>query len=127
MPIATRRSSKYVDLVRRELLHVGHATNGELADLVRKKHPSISDTTIHRITSRLVHDGECAVGPILQSGVRRFDINLLPHDHFYCVHCDALRDIVLPDHIRQELERVLGGCNVDGQLLISGSCRKCNT
>ncbi len=125
MAIATRRKSRYVDLVREVLTRHGHATNGEIAAILRQTYPRISDTTVHRITQRLIHDGECVYGPVLPSGVKRYDGNLLPHDHFECSCCHTLRDLTLPAEVRRQIEYELKGCTLDGQLLIIGNCHKC--
>lgn len=125
MVIATRRQSKYSNEVRTYLAAVGHATNTEIATHVRQSHPSVSDTTIHRITQRLFHDGECVLGPVTESGAMRFDANLMPHDHFECQHCGGLRDIIVSETIRKELADELGGCQISGTLTILGNCHKC--
>lgn len=127
MVIATRRQSKYVQVIREYLLEVGHATNAELAVHLRSTYPAVSDTTVHRITARLLRDGECATGPIADDGAMRFDTNLLPHDHFECLHCGGLRDIIVSQSVRRELTQELGGCLVNGPLTIQGNCHKCIT
>ena len=126
MPIATRRKSKYVDLVRDMLLARGHLTNAELLTELRRMHPELSATTVHRITQRLLADGECARGPNSVSGELRYDANLLPHDHFACSCCGQLRDISLPKSVYHAIQSELRECQLDGQLLIIGRCHKCN-
>lgn len=125
MSIATRRSSNYATLVRDTLHKRGHATNAELLAELRHVHPELSATTVHRITQRLLEDGECVKAPVSESGEMRYDSNLLPHDHFVCSCCQQLRDISLPRIVRNQIQAALDGCRLDGQLLIVGSCHAC--
>lgn len=125
MAIATRRKSKYVEAVRVLLRDRGHATNGDLAEVLRETYHALSDTTVHRITQRLLRDGEIALAPVTASGAMRFDANLMPHDHFECQHCERLKDINVSTSIRDGLARELGDCEVSGPLTILGNCHKC--
>lgn len=125
MSIATRRKSKYVELVREALSQRGHATNAELLTELHQTHPSLSPTTVHRITQRLFADGECISAPSPKSGEICYDANLLPHDHFFCSCCQELRDISLPASVYRSIESELHGCTLDGQLLIIGNCHNC--
>ena len=47
MPV-NRRKSLYADEVMRILRAQGHATNQEIARILRKHFPAVSDTTVHR-------------------------------------------------------------------------------
>lgn len=125
MAIATRRKSKYVEAVRLLLRDRGHATNADLAVALRETYQALSDTTVHRITQRLLRDGEIALAPVTANGAMRFDANLMPHDHFECQHCARLRDINVSTNIRRELAQELGNCEVNGSLTILGNCHKC--
>lgn len=119
------RKSKYTELIRASLLRRGHATNTQIADDVRVAYPLVSDTTIHRVTQRLVTRGQCGLAPIAHCGSRRFDATPTAHDHFECSRCGDLRDITISASFRGELRQEVGDCSANGPLTIQGVCRKC--
>ena len=123
--VVDTRNTKYTDAVLDFLMNNGHATNPQIAKVLRKQWPDVSDTTVHRITARLAERGILAIAPKDTDGNMRYDVNIQPHHHFYCACCDALRDIQLDAQLMQQLEDSLGGCKLNGQLLINGACGKC--
>lgn len=125
MQTTKRRQTKYTQAVRHALKQLGHATNTELAELVRQGFPVVSDTTIHRVTQRFYDDGECAVAPKAVDGSIRYDANTSLHDHFICETCGQMRDIVLPLAVRRSIEQELDGCHLNGSLSVLGECKKC--
>lgn len=125
MAIATRRRSKYADSVRSILTTYGHATNAQIARQLRQSYPDISDTTVHRITQRLVEDGEAQYAPNAADGSMLFDNNTSMHDHFECSICGELRDITIPTSGRNMIRQAIGDCRVDGPLKIVGTCCNC--
>ncbi len=125
MTIATRRKTKYVDTLQHSLAELGHATNSQLADELRRAYPNVSDTTVHRITQRLIDDGDAAYAPNRQDGSMLFDNNTSSHDHFECAKCGDLRDITIPASGRETIRAAIGDCRVDGSLKIVGTCCDC--
>lgn len=125
MSIATRRRSKYTDNIRAILAQYGHATNAQLAKVLRQSYPDVSSTTVHRITQRLIEDSEIQYAPNAQDGSMLFDSNTNPHDHFECSVCDELRDITIPSSGRNAIREAIGDCRVDGSLKIVGTCCDC--
>lgn len=120
-----RRHTKYTDEIARIIAARGHASNAEIATDLRKVYPDVSDTTVHRVTARMLEDGVVAFAPKTQHGSVRYDASLEPHDHFHCNHCDGLKDVCVPDAIRNELGRLISGCIINGQLTVSGDCHQC--
>lgn len=120
-----RRETKYTNAVRKGLKQRGHATNAELADLLRAVFPAVSDTTVHRVTARFHGDGDIRTAPPAADGATRYDSNNEFHDHFMCQSCSTLKDIVIPERMRDELERLVDGCCLNGSLVIMGDCKKC--
>ena len=120
-----RRETKYTRAVRLAIASLGHATNAQLASHLRQDFPELSDTTVHRVTTRLCENGELGVAPPAPDGAQQFDANLSSHDHFVCGHCGRLRDITVPDTCRAMIQAELGGCKVNGPLVISGNCHAC--
>lgn len=125
MTNATRRRSRYADGIRQILIESGHATNAQIAGLLRRSYPDVSDTTVHRITQRLVTDGEVQYAPNASDGAMLFDSNTTMHDHFECSVCGDLRDITIPKSGRDMIRRAIGDCRVDGSLKIIGKCCGC--
>lgn len=124
--ITASRTTKYSLAVQESIRMKGHATNAEIFEQLRGDYPELSATTVHRVTSRLVQRGLIGLAPQARDGAARFDANIAPHDHFSCSHCSGLRDVVLDRSIFQSLEKELGGCKITGQLLVQGTCSRCN-
>lgn len=125
MAIANRRCSKYTKEVRNCLSSLQHATNAQIIEYCRRLYPEVSSTTVHRITQRMLCDGEVSLAPSTLKGEKRYDINVWPHDHFRCTVCDHLRDLVDATPYRDAANVGLKGCQLDGPIVISGKCDKC--
>jgi Fur family peroxide stress response transcriptional regulator len=91
----------------------------------RKILPEISATTVHRITSRLIQRGALAYGPEI-NGSRLVDINIKPHDHFICDGCMGVKDILIPDNLRESIKKQVPGLISGASLTIRGECNSCN-
>lgn len=120
-----QRQTKYCQAIELALLSKGHATNAELLSELQESFPDLSATTVHRATARLAARGAIAVAPAANDGSMRYDANTLPHDHFLCSNCGMLRDTDVKDKIIPILESSIDGCNISGQLTISGTCKQC--
>lgn len=125
MSVISRRNTKYTIDVKLMLAELGHASNAQLLSALQKDYPTLSATTVHRVTQRLVEEGAIAKAPANSDGSARFDINLQAHDHFMCSHCDGLKDIKVPDECSKMIQRQVGECAANGPLTISGNCHKC--
>ena len=125
MQLADRRTTKYVTGVMRVIRLRGHATNAEIVLALREEFPTLSATTIHRVTQRLYEDGEIGKAPKASDGSCRYDINTEPHDHFVCGLCDMVRDISIPHACRSIIQCNAGDCSVSGPLVVSGTCGNC--
>lgn len=124
--IAQDRNTKYTLAIHDWMRRLGHATNLELLEKLRLEFPDVSATTVHRVTTRLVARGELQLAPSGCDNAMRFDINLVPHDHFLCECCGILRDADMKSELKPLLERTLGDdCSISGNLTISGICKKC--
>jgi len=120
-----QRQTKYCLAIRQELAGMGHATNSELLDSLRKVFPTLSATTVHRATARLASRDHIAIAPSAKDGSLQYDTNTKPHDHFQCSQCGLLKDTDIKDKVIPVLEASIGDCSVSGQLTISGICNKC--
>lgn len=121
----TERTTKYKQEALAALERLGHATNQEIAREVRSLYPTVSDTTIHRVTARLLDAGHISIAPPATDGSMRYDINLKEHDHFYCEACGGIRDIYVAEQLIPTVQDALGGCRITGRLTIHGSCDRC--
>lgn len=119
------RQTKYTKEVAQIIQQLGHATNAQIAEQLRRDFPNVSDTTVHRITSRLFDRGVIALAPSTSDGSTRYDSNVTDHDHFVCIDCEGVRDIDVIDRLRDTLCKNMQDCKIDGRLVISGHCNKC--
>lgn len=124
-PTITQRQTKYCQAIEAMLGSLGHATNTELLQELRKTYPDLSATTVHRATARLRLRGTIAIAPPSKDGSMRYDTNVVPHDHFQCMACGMLRDTDIKDAVVPILESSIGDCNISGRLTISGTCTQC--
>lgn len=126
MPVTTDRTTRYVVAVREVLRRMGHADNMEILEAVKTKYPSVSITTIHRVTARLLERGEIRLAPTKRNRVMRFDNRATPHDHFMCTICERLQDTMFDQSIRSQIEeRISDGCSISGDLTVTGICKNC--
>lgn len=122
---ALPRKSKYCMVIEEVLQAMGHGTNQEIHDAMCQIYPTVSLTTIHRLTARLASRGLIGVGPVAPDGSIRYDANRSPHDHFMCDKCGGIRDVELAETMRPILQKALGGCRVSGNITVHGSCENC--
>lgn len=126
MTTTVDRTTRYVTAVREVLNKMGHASNTEILDNVKELYPSVSATTIHRVTARLLERGEIRLAPTKKDNAMRFDGNATPHDHFMCTICEQLRDTVFDQPIRRQIEKLISdGCSISGDLTVTGICKNC--
>ena len=111
-------------LIRDLLMQKGHATNQELAAEARKIYPSMTNTTVHRITARLVDINLASYAPSLHN-VKVIDANIESHDHFVCRACNRVFDISLSDDAFESLQRQLPGKLSRNNVLVAGVCERC--
>lgn len=111
-------------LIKQLLTDRGHATNQELAKEARKTFQNLTNTSVHRITSRLVDAGMISYAPSL-SGIKVLDANTENHDHFSCQVCGKLIDINLSDKFYDQLQDQLPGKLSHENILVAGVCKKC--
>lgn len=126
MPVTTDRTTRYVIAVREALQSMGHAGHLEIIEAVKTKYPSVSATTIHRVTTRLLERGEIRLAPTKKDRMMRFDNKATPHDHFMCTVCERLQDTVFDQSIRKQIEKLISdGCSISGDLTVTGICKNC--
>lgn len=111
-------------LIRNLLDEKGHATNQELAAAARKVFPQMTNTTVHRITSRLIDVGLAQNAPSLH-GVKVVDANTHVHDHFICQGCGRIVDILLSGESFRAIQKQLPGKLSRSGVLIAGTCEPC--
>lgn len=121
----TPRQTQNCKDIEQVLQKMGHASNTEILDVLRKSNPGLSATTVHRATSRLALRGVIAVAPPNIDGSMRYDANTDPHDHFTCTSCGMLRDTDIKDQVIPILESRMDDCVISGRLTISGQCKNC--
>jgi Fe2+ or Zn2+ uptake regulation protein len=122
--VATRET-KYIKALKIYFNDFNHSTNQQALSYLRLFYPNLTSTTVHRITTRLLEQKFLKLAPMNKDGERRFDSNLVSHDHFHCQNCDSLRDIELPNDLKSQIENLLDDCKISGNLIISGLCRNC--
>lgn len=119
------RTTKYSTEILEIVEYLRHATNAEIIDKLRLHYPTVSATTVHRVTVRLQSQGLFASAPPDRNGSMRYDANTTPHDHFICGICGGIRDLNVAESFIPKISNELGGCSISGRLVIYGECDKC--
>lgn len=119
------RTTPQIKAVTEALQKLGHATNAQVLHLLKQEYPTLSPTTVHRITARLLERGALASAPADEQGAMRYDYNTNPHDHFICTNCGGMRDLDVSEALIPKISEALGGCSITGRLVIRGSCDVC--
>ena len=103
-----------------------HLTADEVYELVRKKQPRISLSTVYRNLEKMADAGILARLE-LSGNQRRYDWNTNLHHHARCTRCGLVRDVPLDAGIVLNLEQqAVNGFAVSGfRLEFKGICDKC--
>jgi len=104
----------------------GHLRADELYERIKKKMPRISLATIYRNLEILSEAG--IVAKLEVSGrQKRFDYEVKPHDHIYCVSCHRVDDLDLQlKGVDFETMSDVNGYTITGcRLEVSGLCPHC--
>ena len=103
-----------------------HPTVDELYSEIRKRHPSISKTTIYRNLRHLAQGG--LIGNVaLSDDVERYDKRTDQHYHFQCKSCGELLDVDI-DHlvgINEKVQEKYGFLVEKHDVVFVGSCPQC--
>lgn len=97
---------------------------------VSKKVPNISLGTVYRNLNilseeQLIRELTC------QSGVSRYDGNVMPHSHIICEHCHKIEDLNKSDDCQaaqelvQDIKENLGYDDLSCEILVRGTCPDC--
>jgi Fe2+ or Zn2+ uptake regulation protein len=94
----TRQRKVILDILRSDPVHL---TAEEIYQNARKTLPGISLGTVYRNLNFLCEEGLAWEVRNGDSGSARFEAASVPHAHFHCRGCRNVRDIPLPDLIRE--------------------------
>ena len=123
----TLRMTHQREIILQEILTTKmHPTADELYERIKKKLPRISLATVYRNLEILSEAGLIAKLEI-SGRQKRFDWDLVQHDHFYCVQCQRIENfpvkIALPPVVEPNQEKgyKVTGCRVE----FLGICPQC--
>lgn len=103
-----------------------HPTPEEIYDYIRKKHPSVSRSTVYRNLNSLAENGDILKVRI-PSGADRYDFNTKVHYHIVCEKCGRVDDIEMMqyDGIKENIGNTFG-YDVKGYTVVFyGVCSDC--
>ena len=123
----TRRSTRQRQVILEELRKLkNHPTAAELHDVVRRRMPRISLSTVYRNLELLAEQGQ-AQKLDTASGQNRYDGDVGQHCHVRCVRCGRIDDMPeLPeDTVKKHARRVRGYSLLDWRLEMRGVCPEC--
>ncbi len=102
-----------------------HPTADELYEKVRKRLPKISLGTVYRNLDLLSSAGIIKKLHLEESQMR-FDGNIEPHNHIYCVNCGRVADVTSS----LDMSNIIANIDTDFtvlkvNLILSGLCPQC--
>ncbi len=103
-----------------------HPTADELYEVVKKRLPRISLATVYRNLEQL---SEAGIINKLEYGGRqkRFDGNISPHSHIFCIKCGKISDVELDEKI--EIKKIIkdpkGFLIFEDRFEFCGLCPEC--
>lgn len=122
-----RRMTKQRSLILSELRKLtSHPTADEMYNIVRKKMPRISLGTVYRNLDLLAGDQE--ILKLEHAGFqKRFDGNIMPHQHVRCTHCGKVADVMPPVSVPEmpDAMAVPGFEVTSASLEFYGTCADC--
>jgi len=105
--------------------HHTHPNVEEIYSTLKKKHPSLSRTTVYN-SLEILKKNRIVQSLTISGSELRYDIDEDLHHHFICTRCGAIFDIAIacPNMDRT----LLGGHHVEEvQGYFKGICKKCQT
>lgn len=103
-----------------------HPSADEIYQRVRQTLPQISLGTVYRNLQRLVEEGRIRL-LLVGERIARYDSMLAAHDHFICLQCGGVVDVLLDRDRQVNLAPLLEqGCTVAAHSLsVHGLCQQC--
>ncbi|MGN0563295.1 MAG: Fur family transcriptional regulator [Candidatus Heritagella sp.] len=104
-----------------------HPTAEWVYQELKNEYPDLSLGTVYRNLTRFKEDGTIrSLGVI--NGQEHFDGELNAHDHFLCVECGQILDLVRPAFLEESIEHLEKTSNLvvrSYDLLLRGTCPVC--
>lgn len=104
-----------------------HPTAEWVYQELKNEYPDLSLGTVYRNLTRFKEDGTIrSLGVI--NGQEHFDGELNAHDHFLCVECGQILDLVRPAFLEESIEHLEKTSNLmvrSYDLLLRGTCPAC--
>ena len=123
----TRRHTRQRQVILEELRKLdSHPTAAELHELVRRRLPRVSLSTVYRNLELLVDQGQ-AKRLDAASGQNRYDGETDQHCHVRCVRCGRVDDMPeLPEElVTRHAKRLRAYKILDWRLQLQGVCSDC--
>jgi len=105
--------------------HHTHPNVEEIYSTLKKKHPSLSRTTVYN-SLEILKKNRIVQSLTISGSELRYDIDERLHHHFICTHCGAILDISISCPNMDKT--IQGGHRVEEvQGYFKGICKKCQT
>jgi len=103
-----------------------HPTIEEVYEIIQKKYPTVSKTTVYRNLRQLALDGIIRQVS-LPDGLERYDRFTGQHHHFKCSKCGTIFDVEIeyPEGINDTIQKKYGFKVDRHDVVFTGVCSKC--
>jgi len=102
-----------------------HPSAEEVYKNIKEKFPTISFATVYNTLETLKKSGDIKELSIDHER-KRFDIDLSPHDHFFCKKCKKVIDIYEHKSLKKDLPDTIEGNIIEEiSLFYIGICESC--
>lgn len=112
--------------------HRTHPTAEEIFTSLNNSMPTLSKTTIYNTLRLFAEKGAVQMVTVDEKNAH-YDADCTPHAHFFCLRCNTIYDIPLPDHIEDAHEFFGNNPHLkdftiqDTQIFYKGTCPLCKT
>ena len=120
------RMTNQREMILRELKKSkGHLTADELYERVKKFMPRISLATVYR-NLEIISDVNMIRKLEISGRQKRFDSELIDHDHIYCVECHRIENLeISANQVELPVEDAHGYTITGRRLEVTGVCPRC--
>lgn len=111
-----------------ELLYndTSHPNIQEIYRRAKARMPKISKSTVYKIVNELESIGELRKLDFVIGSFSRYDTNIKPHDHLFCIECKRIIDLQEDSNTDKINSEKLTGFKIKkGQVTFTGICPDC--
>ena len=101
-----------------------HPSANDLYDIISKIDSTIGKSTVYRNLNQMVENGDIKI-IATRNGLKRYDGNVLDHDHFICYNCSRVFDLDVNNSDNSLIENEYNFKVINKNTVYEGFCEDC--